>query len=226
MNNDEAREKDIAEMGPELGPVYHELSNECAWLHLKWQEFVELYGTQPERIDLLNAAAGVFFRVVQDALWDDTMLHLARLTDRTESFGKTNLTLLGLPALIGDAEFREEIQSLVKEARSKTDFARDWRNRRIAHRDLSLALQQHAEPLAQASRLQVKEALSAISAVLKRISQHCTNADLTFDVIAGHGDAESLLYVIRDGLEADERRRARLRDGNINPEDLRPPRVP
>ena len=48
-------------MGEPLGKLYHALSNELAWHCLKWGEYVELVGTKPSRIDLLNRAAGGFF---------------------------------------------------------------------------------------------------------------------------------------------------------------------
>jgi len=87
-------------LGPDLGHVYHALYNECAWLHIKWHQYLVLYGTKPERIDLLNRSAGLFFRIVQDTLWEDTLLHLARLTDRPTSMGKNNLSVQRLPSLI------------------------------------------------------------------------------------------------------------------------------
>jgi hypothetical protein len=60
---------------------------------LKWGEYVELFGTKPSRIDLRNRAAGGFFRVVQDGLWEDVLLHVARLTDAPRSGGRANLTI-------------------------------------------------------------------------------------------------------------------------------------
>jgi hypothetical protein len=36
------------------------------------------------------------------------------------------------------------------------------------------------------------------------------------------GDAVSLLYVIRDGLEADVKRRQRIRERKFEPDDLKP----
>ena len=144
---EEVKEGHIAAMGPSLGPLYHELWNECAWLHMKWHQYVELFGTSPKRIDLLNGAASMFFRIVQDTLWDDTLLHLARLTDRPETGRKPNLTVKRFPALVDDPDVRNEVEGLVNRADEKTAFARDWRNRRIAHRDLQLALGGGAEPL-------------------------------------------------------------------------------
>jgi hypothetical protein len=218
------REEHLEILGPKLGPVYHELYNECAWLHIKWNQYVELYGAKPERIDLLNRSASLFFRVVQDALLEDTLLNLARLTDPPKSAGKNNLTVQRLPALITDAEFRIEIQNLVDVAIDATAFARDWRNRHIAHKDLALALSEGAEPLAPASRKHVKDALLAVSRILQRINEFYFKSDLYFGPIAEPYGALALLYVIRDGVEAEERRQQRLRSGKLELEDIEPSR--
>ena len=68
------------------------------------------------------------------------MLHLARLTDKSTTAGKTNLTVLNLPSLVADAGLKDELAHLVEEAKKRTEFCRDWRNREFAHQDLLLAL--------------------------------------------------------------------------------------
>ncbi len=227
MNRDLSAEDVLKEhldtLGPELGPVYNALYNKCAWLHIKWQQYIELYGTKPERIDLLNRAAGLFFRVVQDSLWEDTLLHLTRLTGPPRSAGKDNLTVQRLPTLIADEKFRIEIQNLVKAAVDETVFAKDWRNRHIAHDDLARAIKDpKAKVLAPASRKHVKDALRAVACILERINEFYFNSTMFFDHIITTGDgAESLLFVIRDGVEAKERSQQRRRDGKIEAEDMK-----
>jgi hypothetical protein len=60
---------------------------------MKWEEFVVLFGTKPSRVDLVNRAAGGFFRLVQDTFFADVLLHLCRLTDPASTGGKDNLTI-------------------------------------------------------------------------------------------------------------------------------------
>jgi len=85
LTSEESLEKYINEMGQDLGSVFHALNDELAWLYMKWGEYLELFGTKPTRIDLVNQAAGPFFRVVQDTLWEDTLLSIARLIDPPKS---------------------------------------------------------------------------------------------------------------------------------------------
>ncbi len=209
-------------LGPKLGPVFHALWNEWAWLRVKWGEYLKLFGTSPERVELLSSAAGRFFRMLQDTLWEDTLLHLSRLTDRQHSAGRSNLTIRALPKLCDDPELRAGVARLVETAVGATEFARDWRNRHVGHRDLELALGGSVRPLADASRAHVAEALSAIHAVLNRISESMLERTLADHVIVPETGALTLMHVIRDGLDTREAREQRIRSGIPQPGDLGP----
>lgn len=216
---EEVRQHHLEVMGDDLGSLYHALWNELAWLYSKWAEYVELFGTKPSRIDLLNSAAGQFFRIVQDSLWQDTLLHIARLTDPPKSAGKENLTIRRLPHLIEEQTLKEKVSELINLAVEKAEFCRDWRNRRIAHKDLGLALSAGAEPLKSASRAQVKEVLGPISDILNAISTHYMDSTTMFEGVGTSGGAASLLYVLDDGLRAGQERHERLKAGNYRAED-------
>ncbi len=218
---EEVKQSHIKEMGSDLGPLYHALWNELVWLYFKWGEYVELFGTKPSRIDLINRAAGYFFRVVQDSLWYDSLLHIARLTDPPESCRKKNLSIQQLPLLIDDHTLKEKVEKLVDVAIEKAEFCRDWRNRRIAHKDLGLALGVGAKSLKPASRAEIKESLTSISNVLNAISLHYMNSEITFEGEKTSDGAVSLLYVLDDGLRAEEERKERLKAGTYRSEDYR-----
>jgi hypothetical protein len=218
---EEAKIEYVRVMGQELGPLYNELWQQIAWLHCKWDEYVTLFGTKPSRIGLLNQAAGRFFRVVQDTLWEDVILNIARLTDSPKSRGKANLSIRALPECIR-SEFRIELDERILMAMSATEFCRDWRNRHIAHRDLSLALAHGVEPLMPASREKVRAALDAIDAVLNVVSRHYLDTTTMFSFGPDDTGAMALLYVIDDGLNAEAARRERLQSGNYKPDDYLP----
>lgn len=216
---EEVRAQYVEAMGPELGTLFCTFWNECVLLHWKWEEFVTLFGSSPERIDLLNEIASAFFRVVQDCLFEDVLIHLSRLTDPPKSSGKPNLSLRRLPPLV-EVELRPRTEQLLADCMTKCTFARDWRMRRIAHSDLELALNaKNAIPLALASRKAIKDALRAIAALLNFVQEHYTHSTVMYDV---HplGNAESLLYVLRDGLQFRTLRRERLRAGDFSMEGM------
>jgi hypothetical protein len=158
-----------AGMGPELGPLFHKLWLECAALHLKWGEYVALFGTGQSRVDVLNKAAPVFAHVVESVLREDVLLHICRLTDAPfpkRRTGQHRLTVNRLRPLVAEP-LREHVRRLAEVAASKAGFARDWRDRHIAHRDLLLALNPDgAKPLAAATGQAISEAIEAIAAVL------------------------------------------------------------
>ena len=200
MPDDTLRSLYIERMGDRLGAQFHALCREVASLHRKWAEFVELFGTKPSRIELLNQAAPNFIGMVEDALFDDTMLHISRLTDRPRVAGKETLTIQNLPSLVAhpDAE-----QALVDTAKAKVAMCREQRNRRISHTDLALALNQSAIALPDLDKKQVDEAIGAIAAVLNAVHLQYLHEDegLLFDS-RPIGWAIAFLQVVYLGVEA------------------------
>lgn len=219
---EQALAENIRTMGKDLGELYSALWQEVAWVHSKWAEYVQLFGVKESRIDLLNRAAPRFARLLQDSLWEDVLLHIARLTDPPKSMGKSNLSIQALAPHVSDPTVRGEIEKLVSEAVARSDFCRDVRNRHLAHRDLLLALARGAEPLKAGSRSSVRAVLQTLSSTLNALAKYYLDSTTMFDFETGAGGSLSLLYVIDDGIRADDQRRARLKDGKVRPEDYRP----
>lgn len=218
----EAKSENIRVMGGDLGPLYDALWQEVASVHHTWDEYVQLFGTKQSRIELLNQAAPAFFRTVQDAMWNDVLLHVARLIDSTSTAGKANLSLRRLPDVIANEKCKVAVRELLAKAQVATEFCRDWRNRRLAHRDLRLSLDQETEPLQFASRAKVDEALASLVAVLNAVSMHYKESTTFFDIGGQPGGAVQLLYILDDGIKANEKRRALLRSGTFRAEDHGP----
>ncbi len=124
LTSDEVRQNYIAAMGNDLGGQFNRLYNECAWVHLKWSEYVALFGVSQSRMDLLNASARGFFALLESSLWSDLLLHLCALTDDPEvgRRKRQTLTVRRLPALVEPA-IREKVRRLVSAAVKKSEFA-------------------------------------------------------------------------------------------------------
>lgn len=212
----------IRAMGKELGELFYVTSSELTWIHWRWKQYRTLFSEKQSRIDLLNEAAPLFFHIVHNVLFEDTLLAIARLVGPPRSLNKPNLTVERFPPLLVDVNLRDEVSSLINKAKASAAFAVEWRNRRLAHRDLDLSLKRNQLALAPATRAQVEESLSAIRAVLNRIETKICNAATVYDSPT-HGDAEALLYVIRDGLLHDHERCERLKRGELHGEDFKPP---
>jgi AbiU2 len=83
-------------------------------------------------------------------------------------------------------------------------FARDWRNRRLAHTDLKLALEDRAEPLRGVSRHDVEQTLGAIALVLNKIWAHFSRAEIAFALFIAHDDAESLAHYLKSAVVTED----------------------
>jgi len=222
---EDVRREHIERLGQELGEVFHALYQEIAWLQDKWREYRTVFTTSDSRIELLNEAAPRFFVYLQDTLWEDILLHISRLTDAAEMGKKANLTVMRLPDLIGSAETAARVRVATDAAVAAAAFARDWRNRYIAHRDLPLALQHDVLGLMPARQLSVQAAVDTLTAVVRLIYLELLDSDVSLDIPGGPGDAEDLLLCLRDGVEASRARELRFQSGKLVPEDLAGPRA-
>jgi HEPN superfamily AbiU2-like protein len=105
------------------------------------------------------------------------------------------------------AQLKDELEHLIKAACDATDFARDWRNRRLAHEELRLG--RNVTPLASAKFDDIDTALCAIRTVLNRLEQHYLNKTVSYeDTIPALGGVESFIAVIRKGVETRRNERA------------------
>ena len=221
--HDEARSEYVEKMGAELGELFHTLSIELTWIHWRWKQYRTLFGDKESRIDLLNESAPFFFRTVQDVLFEDTLLAVARLVGPKKSMGHLNLTVLRLLELIEDPAQGERVKELTAEAKSTAHFATDWRNRHIAHRDLKLALKEPAKPLELASRELVEASLEALRSLLNHVQELFVGSTTAYDHSPLTGDAEDLLYVLRDGIQRRRDREAMRDRGEMHDDDSNPP---
>ncbi len=152
----------VAAMPHPLGDLYFAIWKELAWLHLKWKDYRDLFADSQETIDLLSEGAPDFFDNLQCMMWEDVLLHLCRLTDPVKSAGKDTLTVRRISESIPDQQLKDRVASQAENAKNKTQFARDWRNRWLAHRELPPLSGETRVPLAYASRQSVEDALAAL----------------------------------------------------------------
>ena len=85
-----------------------------------------------------------------------------------------------------------------------------------------MALKDGAEPLKSASRAAVKGALASIAQVLNAVSHPYMGQTTTYEMTEALHGAASLLYVLDDGIRAEEDRRERLKAGKYSPGDYAP----
>jgi hypothetical protein len=191
---DQIRANYIAVMGPSLGAEFHELMQDAARLHLKWNEFKTLFSAGTEKIELLNKTAPGFFWLTQNAWWHDIVLHIFRMSDDDRKV--LSILKLKVPSALVD-EFKVKIHAL----KAATKFAHKLRNEYIAHRNREVALQ--VRPIPDSSLQQVQTAIAAIDDALHLVDQHFTKRLPTmYDRLDIRGGSKSLLWIVRRGLVA------------------------
>jgi hypothetical protein len=217
QSDDEVRASYIREIGSEVGPFYHRLRNHAIHLHFRWHEYVELYGKDQIEFDIMNATAPHFFAAVQDIWWQSILLGISRFADSDRVAGRATLSLRSFMKfpIIGSIE---GMGALADDALSKAKFAKDWRNRIIAHTDLHHDLDRAASPLAHASRVNVRESLAAIASVIDAVEFRFMKAT-TYWGDSQSGDGGHLLRQLKIYRRIERERKERIRTGQATADD-------
>ena len=204
-------------MGDELGSLFSALWDEVVRLHILWDQFVELFGGAPGRIEIINKTAPRFFVLTQRLLWNEALLSISRLTAYRKSADKPNLTVRRLPPLIGDPELRSQVEGRVSALVAKSGSATIWRNRRLAHADLLLALDRPTEPLPVVTRGEIEDCLTGLAGVMNAVELPYTNGTTAYSSSVSTHGARALLGWLRDGLRREEDRLASIEAGEYDP---------
>jgi hypothetical protein len=209
-------------MGDDLGTLFHLLWEDLAWLHQLFADYEALFADNNARLEIMNRTAPVFFSAVQQALADSILLRISRMTDPAKSPKKggyvENVTIQGLKLPV-DHPLQDALKDTIEEARKLCESARDWRDRRIAHADLKLAVGDSA-PLSHASRDTIRASLAGLSRVLDLIEVDLMDTTTIWDPIAPLGDPEDMLRYLRGGQARKTEQLAAYASGSLQWEDL------
>jgi hypothetical protein len=190
---------------PEINEKYMALFQEVSYLHETWGIFRQLYASGDDTVDLLNDSAPGFFRLCQWLLADDIILSISRLNDPRRTLGKDNLTLEQLVHSIDAGKhpaLRKEMEKLYAEAKDKCKFAKDHRNKRIAHNDLHLKLQGKVRPLPSPTETNIEDALESIRNVMNAVSRYFHNSEIAtvnyYHLVTRLGDGTKIISRLRE----------------------------
>lgn len=190
---DEVRADYISSMGQELGVGFYVLHIELIELHVLWQQYRQLFGDTADTVQLLNRTAGLFFKIVQDELWDSVLLGVSRMTDPPATGKNKNLTVQSLPLLITDPVLRVEAQLLCAKAVAEAAFAREHRNKRIAHQDHNYLSNRNSSALSGISRAAVESMLAALRGVLNHLENHFRDSTVMYENFVDDSGARLLV---------------------------------
>ena len=131
------------------------------------------------------------------------MLHLSRLTDPPESMGKGNLTVRRLPDLISDPMLKTSVEADIDTLVKSCNFARNMRNRRLAHTDLMTSRNEHPSPLPTVVGEDITRALQRLRALLSSIEKHF-GRDIPVLTLLDPWGAKSLVAYLESAVRAED----------------------
>lgn len=201
LSVEEVRSQCLDAMGQKLGAMYCDLNDHLLDVLLLWKQYEQLFGVNQETVQVLNISAPTFFGVIQAQLWDAVMLGMSRLTDSPNNAQQKNLSIRAIPPLIRDLGVRARMNEAVAAALVDTKFARDHRNKRIAHIDLLHVQNRAANPLPSGSRDKIKAGLDSICVALEILNGHYRESTMLYDDLIFDGGAGSVVSLLRGGLK-------------------------
>ena len=202
----------------DINEVYEELKAEVTWVHGRWIVYRQLFAVSEKRIDLLNECASAFFYIIQDVLLGEVQVSLSKLTDPPQSRKFKNLSLEQLQERLdahGDKGLANQTRSILNRLHSKCKPFRAWRNKQLAHLDLTTAMKSTQNPLPGISRQMIEEALELVREFLNKIEGHYMDSEMGYEHFIMQSDGEALVAMLRYGLRYEEL----LKDGTVSYDD-------
>lgn len=202
----------------DIDEVYEELKTEITWLHARWIVYRQLFAESEKRLDLLNQCASAFFYIIQDVLLGEVQVSLSKLTDPARYRRFHNLSFEQLQARLeayGDQTLAAKTRSVLDTLHSKCEPFRVWRNKRLAHLDLTTAMKSSPDPLPGISRQMIEEALALVREYMNTIEGHYHDSEVGYEHFIMHSDGDALVAMLRSGLRYEEL----LKEGTISYDD-------
>lgn len=208
---DDVLDEYVQKLGESRGRYFRAVETDLYTLRMHFSIYAALFGTNEERVLLLNSVSGNTSYWIERSMFECIILQVCRLTDPWEAArGKRNVTIRRLPILLSEPD--AELDRRVDNAKNSTKFARDWRNRYIAHADEEVRL--GAATLDRATRQSVRHAIDSIAACIRRFALSEMGVTLNTHPIRSldHDEIEFLtaLYLGRNALDKRERDRKEI----------------
>jgi len=187
-------------LGEEFDTVFELIKNDLFSLRYEWRIYTSLFGTNPERVELLNEVSAQVAGTIDRHLFEGCIIAICRLTDPEEFLrsGSKNISVKHLVRFMKTDKQKEHISDLINDCISKASFARSWRNKKIAHSDLDV--RKKAKLMETASRFKVSEAIDAIARIIRWIGEEFFESDIrTHPISPFSSDEVKFLKYLYDG---------------------------
>jgi hypothetical protein len=183
-----------------LQQKFDAIHREVVILNFKWVYFRQLFGQQ-KTIDVLNQAAPSAFHLIEAAMFIDILLSIMRLVDPKKSSGQPNLSFGSINEELPDGNIRDAIFALQEQIRLRTEDMKVWRNKKLAHNDLSRHLPE-ATTLPSIQYKDLFEAMRLIGQLMNVLHKNLSDTEFQYDRCITRDDGYKLLFYLKYGFDA------------------------
>ncbi|MDX7821563.1 hypothetical protein SJT38_00300 [Aeromonas caviae] len=192
-------------MDEHLHKVFDRMKQELNQIHYRWTLYRQMFGTNPRRIRLINKTSSNIFVEFQWLIIDYMVISLSKLTDRARMRGADNLSFYYLIEKVRESdnvELADELQAELEELSIACEKFRGIRNKRVAHNDLVVALDEYGSPLPGVSRADIEKALFHARNLMNKVELHFNDSQTLYEeiVIPLENDGRSVLIWLQKGL--------------------------
>ncbi len=215
-HRNEAVDSRINALGEEFGVLFHDVENDLYSLRLHWRVYVALFATNSERVDLLNSISGTTALLIEKALFEAAMMSVCRLTDPPQSLrgAQKNITVKRFQALVEERFSNANVENLAKlvsTAVEASEFARSWRNKRLAHSDE--AVRRGKQAILTASIEKMDRAIDAVASIIRWVGVELMDTHIvTHPISSFKSDEIVFLKALFLGIQEKDRRVKRAQE--------------
>lgn len=207
FTDEETTQERVKMLGEEPGVFTRNLEKQLFSVRNLWKIYVGLFGANKERVDLLNACSGITSFYIERTMREAAILSICRMTDPKQgrpSKQEKNVTVRRLSDYLSHG-YDQELTNLIQVAVDKAEFARTYRNKKLAHSDDDAM---NGRILAHSgSRNDMREAMDAIAACVNRFMLVELNTTLATHPISqlSNDEVEFLQVLYHGRIELDRR---------------------
>ena len=176
--------------------VFLEFRDQCIWLQCCYNTYCELFESDEETTKILQDAAHIFFHDLNNILMEYIILQVCKITDPSESAGRTNLTVEGINGeLLELGLMTDEIADNANGLLRYRELVKEARNKVISHLDRNTILA--GLELGEHSREEVTRFFECLYGYVDAVGTVVGVGPLDFKTTSGKGDALDLVRALR-----------------------------
>jgi hypothetical protein len=179
-------------------------------MYAKWHVSKQLFAFSEARLAVLNRSGRDFFALCQHSFVSDILASAGRLLDpATHGKGKREKENLSLERLrntiaaVGDNVLASSVAAKLEHVERLEAGAREHRNRRLAHNDLTTILVGGAA-LPAVTVADIDELLAGLADILNAVDRYYRGNTTFFADPIQEGDGTAVVRCLRDGLAYQE----------------------